>query len=155
MRPFTFRPQPALDLRIRQQDAAEQALARARAETAAAQDAVRGAERAVASALDAQGQALASAESLVRAEWHRNWMVGLERNVARARSVLEERRIEERRAAELAQEARKQVKVLERLKARKAGLWALAARRADQKAIDELAGLRFASRRRAGQERDE
>ena len=82
-------------------------------------------------------------------------MVGLERNVARARAVLEERRIEERRAAELAREARKQVKVLERLKARKAGAWALDVRRADQRAIDELAGLRFASRLRAGQERDE
>lgn len=155
MRPFTFRPQPALDLRLRLQEAAEQALAQARAETLAAGDALRVADEAVASALAAQGSALATESALVRVEWHRNWMVGLERNVARARAVLEERRIEERRAAEIAREARKQVKVLERLKARKAGAWALEARRADQKAIDELAGLRFASRLRAGQETDE
>jgi flagellar biosynthesis chaperone FliJ len=92
---------------------------------------------------------------LVRGDWHRNWMVGLERSVARARAVLEERRIEERRAAEIAREARTQVKVLERLKARKSQAWSLEARRADQKALDELGSLRFASRRRAGQERDE
>jgi flagellar export protein FliJ len=155
MRPFAFRPQPALDLRIRQQEEAEQALARARAETLAAGESLRAADAAVVSALAAQDAALRTAASLERAQWHRNWMVGLERNVARARAVLEERRIEERRAAELAREARKQVKVLERLKARKAAVWALEARRADQKAIDQLAGLRFASRLRAGQERDE
>jgi flagellar export protein FliJ len=155
MRPFTFRPQPALDLRVRAQDAAEQALARAQAETRAAAAALTEARAEIDRAHAEHRAAWDGADALVRGEWHRNWMVGLQRNVARARAVLEERRIEERRAAEIAREARKQVKVLERLKARTLQAWALEARRAEQKALDELASLRFASRRRAGQERDE
>ena len=66
--------------------------------------------------------------------------------------MLEQLRIEQGRAAERAREARKQVKVLERLKARAYGAWQLDIRRAEQKALDELAGLQFASRMRAGQE---
>ena len=56
---------------MRQQDAAEQALARARAETLAARDALDAADGAVAAALTAQGRALATESSLARAEWHR------------------------------------------------------------------------------------
>ena len=145
---FHFRPQPALDLRLRQEEAAEGALARAQEQLRLADEAVGRAR----TAIDEANARQASTWSTGRAvpfEWHRNWMVGLERDVARARSVLEERRIEHERAAELARQARKQVKVLERLKARVWRAWQLDTRRAEQKTLDELASLRFASRMRA------
>jgi flagellar biosynthesis chaperone FliJ len=154
MRPFRFRPQPALDLRLRQKDAAEQAHARATADRRAADQRRTAAERRVAEAQHQAAGWLADG-ALQQIEWHRNWMVGLERDVVRARSVLEERRIEEGRAAELAREARMQVKVLERLKARAWRVWQLDARRHEQKALDELAALQFASRLRAGPEESE
>ena len=147
MRRFQFRPQPALDLRVRQEEAAEQHLARAREELRIASDAFERAQRAIDDA-NADRTRTWSAGQSVPIEWHRNWMVGLERTAARARSAREERRIEEERAAELAREARKQVKVLERLKARARRAWQLDSRRAEQKALDELASLRFASRMR-------
>ena len=148
MKRFQFRPQPALDLRLRQKDAAEEVLARARAEVRTARVALEQASQAIDAANVQQASTWASGQS-VPFEWHRNWMVGLERDVARARAVLEERRIEQRRAAELAREARKHVKVLERLKARALAAWQLDTRRAEQKKLDELASLRFASRMRA------
>jgi flagellar export protein FliJ len=150
MRPFRFRPQPALDLRLRQLDAAEQALSRARADVRQAEESVQAAEAAMRAA-EAQGaNDWQAPNALLRLEWHRNWMVGLERDAARLRQELEARRTVERRAAEIAREARKQVKVLERLKARLLREWQLEARRHEQKALDELASLRFASRQRAG-----
>ena len=151
MRAFRFRPQPALDLRLRQEEAAEQALALARVAEERASAALDTARCALDAARAEQGSRWAAGQAFPF-EWHRNWMVGLERDAAVARSVLEERRIEHGRAAELAREARKQVKVLERLKARAYRAWQLDARRAEQKALDELASLRFASRMRAGQE---
>lgn len=151
MRRFQFRPQPALDFRLRQKEAAEQAMARARAAVRIAADSLARAEGAI-DAANAQQATTWSSGQAVPLEWHRNWIVSLERSVARARSVLEQLRIEEGRAAERAREARKQVKVLERLKARAYGVWQLDIRRAEQKALDELAGLQFASRMRAGQE---
>ena len=151
MRHFHFRPQPALDLRLRQEEAAEQSLALACDELRVASDGFDRAQRAIDDA-NAQQAATWSTGRAVPFEWHRNWMAGLERDVARARSVLEERRIEHGRAAELAREARKQVKVLERLKARAVRVWQLETQRDEQKALDELANLRFALRMRAGLE---
>jgi len=151
MRRFQFRPQPALEFRLRLEEAAEQALALARAEVRIAADALARAESAI-DAANVQQATAWSSQQAVPFEWHRNWMVGLERSVARARSVLDERQIEQGRAAERAREARKQVKVLERLKARAYGVWQLDTRRVEQKALDELAVLQFASRMRAGQE---
>jgi flagellar export protein FliJ len=151
MRRFQFRPQPALDFRLHREEAAEQALSLAHAEVYIAADSLARAEAGIDTAHAEQTTAWSSGQA-VPFEWHRNWIVGLERSVAHARAVLEERQIELRRAAELAREARKQVKVLERLKARAYGAWQLDTRRAEQKALDELAGLKFASRMRAGQE---
>ena len=152
MRPFRFRPQPALDLRVRQLDAAEQALAAAQADVQRAEAAVESADARIRAASSQGLSEWQSPDALLRLEWHRNWMVGLERDAARLRRERDERRTVERRAAELAREARKQVKVLERLKARLQRAWQLEARRDEQKALDELASLRFASRQRAGLE---
>src|SRR5882724_1245274 len=75
MRPFRFRPQPALDLRIKQEEAALTALAKA--QTAL--------DRATVCAAAAAGNAAAAADAFVSAQtegvsgamigWHRSWIV--------------------------------------------------------------------------------
>lgn len=152
MRPFRFRAEAALEVRRRQDEAARRALGTARI---ARLDAARAAEEAGEAVADADRRGVAvlrEARSIDAIVWQGNWMSGLERNVARARQVLEERRIDERRAAEIAQHARMQVRVLEKLKERAWRTWQLETRRAEQKALDELAGLRFAARQRAAEE---
>jgi flagellar export protein FliJ len=152
MRPFRFRAQPALDLRQRHDDEAERALAIASAATRQAEERVAAARTAL---LDAQlggSQAFGQVTAAQELIWQGNWIVGLERDVARARQTLEERRIEERSAAEIAQHARMQVRVLERLKDRAFQAWQLESRRAEQKSLDELASLRFAARQLAAGE---
>jgi flagellar export protein FliJ len=152
MQSFRFRAEAALAVRRRHDEVAQRALGVAQgAMLVATQDLTR-AQTAI---READGRARTQWETASGIEamvWHRNWMVGLERNVARARSVHEERRIEERRAAEIAREARTQVRVLELLKERLLRVWQLEVLRAEQKALDELASLRFASRLRAAQE---
>jgi flagellar FliJ protein len=149
MPPFRFRPQPALDVRIRRRDAAEEQLAVARAAVRAAEGELRAAEEAWRIAQARAAAALGTEAGLAGAAWHRNWIARLHRDVERTQETLDMRRIDEVRAAEIAREARTQVKVLERLKARRYRAWQLETARAEQKAIDELAGLRFASRTRA------
>ena len=92
MRPFKFRPQPALDLRARQLDAAEQALASAQADVQRAEVAVESADVRIREASSRGLTEWQSPEALLRLEWHRNWMVGLERDAAKLRRELDERR---------------------------------------------------------------
>lgn len=152
MKPFKFRAQAALDLRQRQDEVAQRALAIASAATRLADDRVTLARQALGEAQHGGVQAFARVTAAQELIWQGNWILGLERDVARARQALEERRIEERSAAEIARHARMQVRVLERLKDRAFAAWQLESRRAEQKALDELASLRFAARQLAAGE---
>jgi flagellar export protein FliJ len=152
MRPFRFRAQAALELRARQDEDAQRALARAEAAVRMAEERVELARAALAQAHEGGRSALAHVTQAHELIWQGNWIVGLERDVARTRQVLEERRIDQRRAAEIAQHARMQVRVLERLKERALQAWQLDARRAEQQSLDELGSLRFAARQLAAGE---
>jgi flagellar export protein FliJ len=152
MRPFKFRAEAALDIRRKHDEDAQRALALARLATRAANEVLSCALERIESANDATTGAWQTPGSIDRLIWQRNWMVGLERDASRAREALTDREGEERRAAEIAQHARMQVRVLERLRERALRAWQLEARRVEQKAIDELAGLRFAARQRAAEE---
>jgi flagellar export protein FliJ len=149
VRPFKFRAEAALELRRRRDEEAQRALALARAAVRMAEDARRDVQRTVERARAEGARCWHASPTIDQLVWQRNWMAGLERDVARAEQALDARRTEERRAAENAQQARMDVRVLERLKERNWRTWQQAARRADQKAIDELASLRFAARARA------
>lgn len=152
MRPFKFRAEAALDIRRKHDEAAQRALALARGARHAASDVLSCAlERIESSSRDA-AKTWQAAGTIDRLIWQRNWMVGLERDAGRARQALADRETEERRAAEIAQHARMQVRVLERLRERAWRAWQLESRRLEQKAIDELAGLRFAARQRVAEE---
>jgi len=152
MRPFQFRADAALEVRRKHDEAAQRSLAvaggAARAAPPGGANAIKridGASREAAKTWQAEG----GVDQLI---WQGNWMVALQRDVSRARQALADRENDERRAAEIAQHARMQVRVLERLKERAWRAWQLASRRAEQKALDELASLRFAARERVAEE---
>ena len=152
MRPFKFRAEAALDVRRKHDEDARRALALARTATRAAAHVLSCAVERIESANRDTAAAWQASGTIDRLIWQRNWMVGLERDASHARQALADRENEERRAAEIAQHARMQVRVLERLRERALRAWQLEARRVEQKAIDELAGLRFAARQRAAEE---
>ena len=152
MRPFKFRAEAALDLRRKYDLDAQRALALARSATRAAGDVLSCALERIESSNRESAAAWQVSGTIDRLIWQRNWMIALERDVDGARQALTDRENEERRAAEIAQHARMQVRVLERLRERALRAWQLDARRVEQKAIDELAGLRFAARQRAAEE---
>lgn len=144
MKPFHFRAQPALDMRKTQDEAAQRALAIAQAALLRAEQAVDAALASVADACARGSETLAAARSAYELVWHRNWMAGLERDVARARQQREERRVDVKTATIKAQEARKRLRVLERLRERSLEQYETLVRREEQKALDLLGSLQHA-----------
>ena len=146
---FIFRPQPALDLRRREEEAAQLAVSAARvvSERAArffadAQAAFE-AGSARAAALDAAGG------SITDVIWHRNWIRALRRELVRTEANAEDRRVQLEAAEQALVAARERVKALERLKERAVAAHQERERREEQKAMNELATLRFAIRQRS------
>jgi flagellar export protein FliJ len=146
MKPLLFRAQAALDIRRLQDEAAQRALALAQSELLRADHAVLHAAAQVDTAAAGAAAAFAQVRDAHQLVWHRNWMVGLEREVARARHRREERRVEVDAAAVRAQQARRAVRVLERLRERAFRAWERLARREEQKALDLLGSLQYAAR---------
>jgi flagellar export protein FliJ len=147
MRSFRFRAQPALDLRRREHDATQRALARADSERQRARDLVDAADRGLADARSDADDASRGLKSRAELEWYRFWIIRLNRERAALEAALGVcvAAVAEARAAGLA--ARQRREALERLrqKAYAAHLHAEAA--AERKIIDELATQRFSTRR--------
>ena len=144
MATFIFRPQPALDLRRREEDLAQRVVNEARVISARAAQAHADAQAAFdagtarATALDTAGG------SITDVIWHRNWIRALRRELVRTEANAEDRRVQLEAAEQALVAARERVKVLERLKERAVGAHRERERREEQKAMDELATLRFA-----------
>lgn len=115
MRSFRFHPQPALDLRRREHDATQRALARADAERQRARDLVDAADRALADARRDADDANRESKSRAELEWYRFWIVRLNRERAALEAALRVcvAAVAEARAACLA--ARQRREALERL----------------------------------------
>jgi flagellar export protein FliJ len=148
MAPFRFRAQPALDLRRREHDAAQRALARADAERQQARQSVDAAEQALADARIQADAATRTPGSRTELEWYRFWIVRLEQDRDARRTGLGacEAAVAAARGASLI--ARQRCEALERLRA-KAYTAHLAAEAAiERKVIDELATRRFVAERR-------
>ena len=149
MAAFIFRPQPALDLRRRDVDAAQLAVAEARAisdragQAFAAAQASFEAGSARAAALDAAGG------SITDVIWHRNWIRSLRRELVRTEANAEDRRVQLEAAEQALVAARERVKALERLKERAIAAHQEHERREEQRAMNDLATLRFAIRQRS------
>lgn len=144
---FRFRAQPALDLRRREHEAAQRALARADAERQHANARVEAAERAAGEAREGADDAARTAPGAATGEWYRFWIVRLDRERAVAKVNLE-RRDELLTAARAAcLQARQRYEALERLREKAYAAYLAAANAAEKKIIDDLATQRYALRR--------
>ena len=149
MATFVFRPQPALDLRKRQEEAAHLVVAEARAVSDRAAQLFADAQAAFdagsarAAALDAAGG------SITDVIWHRNWIRALRRELVRTEAHAEDRRVQLEAAEQALVVARERVKALERLKERAVAAHQERERREEQRAMNDLATLRFAIRQRS------
>ena len=149
MATFVFRPQPALDLRRREEEAAQLVVSEARAVSERAAKLFADAQAAFdagsarAAALDATGG------SITDVIWHRNWIRGLRRELVRTEANAEDRRVQLEAAEQALVAARERVKALERLKERAIAAHQDRERREEQQAMNELATLRFAIRQRS------
>jgi membrane protein involved in colicin uptake len=149
MAKFRFRAEAALELRRKQDDEAQRALAEARRDTARAEAVREREQRLLDETLARARDEEARACDMARAIWHRHWMRRQRLVIEAAVRAVEERRAAERAAAEHAVIARRRLRSLERLRDR---LWTAHVgdeRRAEQKEMDVLGGLRFVARRGA------
>lgn len=147
--PFRFRAQQALDLRMRQEESARRDLWSARQQVAAAAGALATAEAQLADGLRRARDELAGATSTATSGWVRNWLAGQRREVAALHRALASRRDGERAAAGALVEASRRVRSLSHLKDRMWQEHALAERRAEQRELDWIGGLRYVTARAA------
>jgi len=147
MKPFRFRAQAALDLRRRAEDDARIALARAeedaRLANARAREAAETARIAGDTCAGAQRAGITGAEL----GWHQSWITRQRREVvARNRDAAISAAAVDRAVASV-RAAHQQRRTLERLRDRLATRHRDDLRRHEQRDLDQLAGLRFSSRR--------
>jgi flagellar export protein FliJ len=90
----------------------------------------------------------ATGGTVTDAIWHRNWIRSLRRELVRCEAHAEDRRVQLEVAEQALMVARVRVRALERLKERALSAHRERERHAEQKAMDDLATLRFASRER-------
>lgn len=145
---FRFRAQPALDMRRKQEDAQHEAVNEARRVSDAAEAAQSAAQTRFDDASTQAAQADAVGGDVTIAIWHRNWIKSQRRELARCEAIAEDRRVQLQDAERLLMEARRRVRVLERLRARSLSVHEQEERRVEQQQLDELAVLRFAIRQR-------
>jgi flagellar export protein FliJ len=143
---FRFRAQAALDLRRSQEELAQREHAVARQALQQAEAHLQDIARARAQAAAAAREAEASAVDMATRTWHRSWMERFKQDVLRQIKVVDDRRVAEEQAHQLALLARRKLKALERYRDRVWRAYQLNDRRAEQKAIDELATLRHVTR---------
>jgi len=150
VKPFAFRAEVALTLRKRQEEQACRELAAAAARARTAAELLERAREAMAGAMREAGECDGRGGDPTLRVWYRNWITGQRQLVERSAQVVEARRGEVAAATERAVLARRKRKALERLRQKALMAWNVTARREEQKAIDELATVRFARAERGG-----
>lgn len=143
MKPFRFRAQPALDLRQKEEDAAEAALARAEARFSASKQAVDDALAKEAAADAARADAVRAGTTSHALLWHRNWMVALAAAVETCRREMNRQEAAVAEARQAWYVARRRRLMLERLRDRALARHRAAEQRVELQQIDELARMRF------------
>jgi flagellar export protein FliJ len=150
VRAFRFRAQAALDLRRREDEQAQRALAHAEARVQAAILELREAQRRVEQARRECADAIGQADAFAQLIWHRSWIVRLEQQRNTAAGALAARQQEQARAAAARQQTRVRVESLERFKDKAQRAWADHAAAAERKHLDALATIRFVTAARTG-----
>lgn len=143
MATFLFRLQAALDLRVRQEDEAKGALAKAEASRAAAARSRDEAQRAVEDAHARSREAEGRGGDLTERVWYRNWIAARRLDLERRRKTLAACEDGVRQATAAVQAAHRRRRILERLKDRAARRFDHAERREEQKGFDDLGTQRF------------
>ena len=139
---FVFRAEVALTFRRQQ----EQAATRRWLEASAVLDAARRAEADAAGAVTAALDAAAAVHDPAQRAWHRHWILRLQQQHARHRATVLECSGAVDAAALRMNAARRDVKALERLRARALAAWQLAQQREEQKEMDWLGSVKYALR---------
>jgi len=143
MRPFRFRAQAALDLRLKQEEQALRALAKARDTAARADARTENAIGAVSHADRAFEDAQREGVSGNLIGWHRSWIAKQRLEVdARKREAAISAAIVERAAASV-RDTHRQRRTLERLRDRSRRGYDLEVGRQDTREMNMLAGLRY------------
>jgi flagellar export protein FliJ len=146
MAKFIFRAQAALDLRRKQEDAAKLALAEAQARLHEAERATVQAAGLLTDARQRARDTEAEANDPTLAIWYRNWIHRLRREVARCEQILDGRQADAKAAEAKALEARRAVRVIEKLRDRAWDAHTTRERREEQKALDLLGVMQYAIR---------
>jgi flagellar export protein FliJ len=143
---FTFRAQPALDLRRREHEAAQRVLARADAERQQARARLDAAERAAAQGRHDADTAARSALGQGEREWYRFWIIRLDRERGAAAVHLQRHDEALAHARSACLQARQRCEALERLREKAYAAYLEGVTAAEKKIIDELATQRYALR---------
>jgi flagellar export protein FliJ len=146
---FRFRAEAALRLRRDREQRALTIQARAFAARDAAGSAVQVATAAHDDALRQAARAEAVETGAFALDWHRNWILVLQRQVARCEQDLTACRERADSATRAVQAAHRDVRVLERLRERRLSEFTRAEMRHEQQMIDGLATTRYLVNRRS------
>jgi flagellar export protein FliJ len=149
---FTFRAQPALDLRKRELDARRRDLAMAEWELRAARQLFTEAEQTLSDAHRRAAETLrhGGVEQYI---WHRVWVDRVERAKAAQAVAVAQRQEAVAAAAATCRTAKQRVDAMEKLKEKARAAFEEEARLREQRELDALATMRFVSRTRALQSR--
>jgi flagellar export protein FliJ len=149
---FTFRAQPALDLRKREFDARRRDLATAEWELRAAEQLFTEATETLREAHE-QARATLRNSGIEQYVWHRVWIDRIERAKAAHAVTVAQKRDGVAKAAAACQQAKQRLDALEKLKAKAHEAWEDEMNLREQRELDALATMRFVARTRALQRR--
>ena len=140
---FTFRAQPALDLRRREHDARRRSLVTAEFELAVERRRFDEVCDTLCAARDNLGRHMEDRHAALELNWHRDWIQRLEQSRRAHGSAVAEK--EARVAAAMAEcvVARQRLESLERLKDKARRSWDDAERAREQREFDALATMRY------------
>jgi flagellar export protein FliJ len=148
MAKFLFRPQPALDMRQAEERLKAEAVNEARRLSDLAMEEYEAAVARFDEATARAQEADAAGGDVTTAIWYRNWIRSRRRDVVRCEENAEDRRVQLETAERELVEAKRRVRVLERLREKAIEAHRQAERRQEQQQLDELAVLQFAIRQR-------
>jgi flagellar export protein FliJ len=140
---FTFRAQPALDLRRREHDARRRSLVTAEFELAVERRRFDEACDTLCSARDNLGRQMEDRHASVELTWHRDWIQRLEQSRSAHASAVAEKGARVAAATAECVVARQRLESLERLKDKARRSWDDAERAREQREFDALATMRY------------
>lgn len=139
---FTFRAQPALDVRKRELDGRRRELGTAEWELRAARQLFTEAERTLRDAHENAGGTLRHG-GIEQYVWHRVWIDRVERAKAAHAVTVAQRQDDVAQAAAACRKAKQRLDAMERLKEKARAAWEHEARLREQRELDALATMRF------------